>query len=163
MEARSFRRKPKAYLSVRTFFLTGILLLAAPAIVLAQQRPARSIKSSDGTQVIIPGRELSAKARFFSFRTKQNVLVRFFAILDRQKKAHVAFDACDVCFQAKKGYRIVNGYAICNNCGQRFPLRALGTDNIHGGCWPSYLPMETVGNSVVVRVRDLEKKSYLFR
>jgi uncharacterized membrane protein len=145
-------------------FLTAfIFIIAVPTTVWGKPNPATSITSRDGVRVFIPGKNVGPKATFFSFRTKQNILVRFFAIRDNQKKVHVAFDACDVCFQAKKGYRIIRGFAICNNCGQRFPLAAIGTDNLRGGCWPSYLPIKVAGNHVEILVKNIEKKAFLFQ
>ena len=136
---------------------------AAPAGLWAQPIPAAPATSVDGRKVVIPRNTVTASAGFYGFRTKSNVVVRFFAILDRNKNVHVAFDACDVCYQAKRGYRVVAGFAICNNCGQRFPLAAIGTDNIRGGCWPSYLPIHTTGSGVEIAVADLTKKEFLFK
>ncbi len=147
------------------YFALGVILFLAvgPSVVWAQPEPASSVTSVDGKRIAIPEKDLGTAAKFYAFKTKNNVTVRFFAILDNQKQAHVAFDACDVCFQAKRGYRIVSGFAICNNCGQRFPLTAIGKDNLRGGCWPSYLPMSAADGKIGIAVADIEKKVFLFR
>ncbi len=157
MKTRNFRRVSRTVLCFLAFFA------AVPAGLWAQPHPAAPVTSVDGRKIVIPRNAVTASAGFYGFRTKSNVVVRFFAILDRNKNVHVAFDACDVCYQAKRGYRIVAGFAICNNCGQRFPLAAIGTDNIRGGCWPSYLPVQTTGSGVAIAVADVMKKEFLFK
>ena len=46
---------------------------------------------------------------------------------------------------------------VCNNCGNKYPIDGLGTENKNpGGCWPGYLPSTVsdgtpgVGNSVAL-------------
>jgi uncharacterized membrane protein len=152
-----------AGLPARIIITVLIFFVLVPAGLWAQPKPAAPVTSADGRRIIIPQGKLSTTASFFSYKTRDNVQVRFFTILDRANKVHIAFDACDVCYQAKRGYRIIGGFAICNNCGQRFPLAAIGTDNIRGGCWPSYLPVKTAGGRVEVAVSDIEKKEFLFK
>ena len=151
----------------RGFFMKAatvffMLMVLGTAGLFAQTKPVTALSSEDGKTVFIPAGQPGGEAKFFSFTTARGVTVRFFAILDGTGKIHVAFDACDVCYQAKKGYRVVSGFAVCNNCGSRFPLAAIGRDNQTGGCWPSFLPVTVSGASVAVRVADLEKKQYLF-
>jgi uncharacterized membrane protein len=141
----------------------ALLLLTAGSIALwGQAVNAVPLSSADGRRVLIPVKDLSTDGKFFSFKTKNNGRVIIFAMLDSGKGIHVAFDACDVCYQARKGYRIVNGFAVCNNCGRRFPVTAIGTDNVTGGCWPSFLPASVAGGKVAIKTADLEGKQYLF-
>lgn len=91
------------------------------------------------------------------------VSLKYFVVVDQYGEVHTAFDACEVCFDAKLGYLREGDYAKCQNCGLTFSIYGLGTENVdRGGCWPGYLPHTLEGNDIKVRTRDLEKGSYLF-
>jgi uncharacterized membrane protein len=119
------------------------------------------IKPATQTEVQIPVSDLSTTATFYSYDSS-GVIVRYFAVKDSQGNVHVAFDACDVCYEAKKGYKQNGDVMQCLNCGKTFSITSIGTDNAAGGCWPSYLPMETNGTHIVIKISDLETKSYMF-
>jgi len=113
------------------------------------------------TEVQIPISDLSTAATFYSYDSS-GVTVRYFAVKDSQGNVHVAFDACDVCYEAKKGYKQNGNDVQCLNCGKTFSITSIGTENTAGGCWPSYLPMQISGNDVIIKLSDLEAKSIMF-
>jgi uncharacterized membrane protein len=113
------------------------------------------------TEVRIPISNISTTAKFYSYDSN-GISVRYFAVKDQQGNAHVAFDACDVCYEAKKGYKQDGDVMQCLNCGKTFSITSIGTENTAGGCWPSFLPMNVDGNDVVIKITDLEAKSYMF-
>jgi len=113
------------------------------------------------TEVRIPISDISTTATFYSYDSN-SVTVRYFAVKDKQGPVHVAFDACDVCYEAKKGYKQNGDLMQCLNCGKTFSITSIGTENTAGGCWPSFLPMNIDGNDVVIKIADLESKSYMF-
>lgn len=113
------------------------------------------------TEVRIPLSDIGNTARFYSYDS-DGITVRYFAVKDAQGTVHVAFDACDVCYEAKKGYRQNGDLMHCINCGKEFPITSIGTDNTAGGCWPSYLPMHIDENTVVITIADLVAKQYMF-
>ncbi len=113
------------------------------------------------TEVRIPISDISTTAKFYSYESS-GISVRYFAVKDIQGTVHVAFDACDVCYEAKKGYKQDGDVMQCLNCGKTFSITSIGTENTAGGCWPSYLPMNIDGNDVVIKIADLEAKSYMF-
>jgi len=113
------------------------------------------------TEVRIPLSDIGTTATFYSYDS-DGITVRYFAVKDVQGNAHVAFDACDVCYEAKKGYKQNDQEMQCLNCGQQFSITNIGSENIAGGCWPSYLNMKIDGNDVVIKIADLEAKSYMF-
>jgi uncharacterized membrane protein len=118
------------------------------------------------TEVRIPVSDISSTATFY-FYDSNDVSIRYFAVKDSQGNMHVAFDACDVCYEAKKGYKQINDVMHCINCGREFPISSIGTENIaggyiDGGCWPSYLPMTIDGDNAVIQIIDLVKKQYMF-
>jgi len=113
------------------------------------------------TEVRIPLSDIGTTATFYSYDS-DGVTVRYFAVKDASGNVHIAFDACDVCYEAKKGYRQNGDVMHCINCGKEFPITSIGTDNTVGGCWPSYLAMKIDGNDVVIKRADLESKSFMF-
>ena len=115
----------------------------------------------NATEVRIPISDIGPAAAFYSYDAS-GVTVRYFAVKDSSGNAHVAFDACDVCYEAKKGYKQNGQEMQCLNCGKQFAITSIGTENTAGGCWPSYLAMKIDGNDVVIKIAELEAKSYMF-
>jgi uncharacterized membrane protein len=113
------------------------------------------------TEVRIPISDISTTAKFYSYDFS-GITVRYFAVKDKQGTVHVAFDACDVCYEAKKGYKQDGDIMQCLNCGKTFSITSIGTENTAGGCWPSFLSMNIDGNDVVIKIANLEAKSYMF-
>jgi len=104
----------------------------------------------------IPVDTVGPQAKFFEYESN-GTTVRFFAVKASDGTIKTAFDACDVCFGSKKGYSQQGSNMVCNNCGNKYPIDGLGTENRNpGGCWPSYLPNKVVGNSVVIEKADLD-------
>ncbi len=109
------------------------------------------IKMSDITNVV----------KFFSYYDK-GVSIRYFVVIGIDDLVHVALDACDVCYTAKQGYTQENNNMLCKNCGLEFAIENLGTDNLEGGCWPSYLPVKTEDDAISIKISDLRLKSFMF-
>ncbi len=87
--------------------------------------------------------------------------IAFFLVRDMEGNVRAAFDACDVCFHAKKGYSEgKNALMICNQCGMRFPVARIGFEK--GGCNPAPLAMALDGESVIVRADDLAAGARFF-
>lgn len=114
-----------------------------------------------GTEVKIPLSKITTDANFYTYDA-DGTIVKYFAIKDSGDNVHVAFDACDVCYGAKKGYTKAGSDMQCINCGNRYAISGLGTENLRGGCWPSFLPMNIDGDDVVIQISDLEAKSWMF-
>ena len=102
--------------------------------------------------------EISEQAVFY----EQNG-IRFFVIKAKDGTIKTAFDACDVCYSNNKGYRQEGDYMICNNCGNKYPISGLGTENkAGGGCWPGYLPSKIQGDYLTIRQKEINKGAYRF-
>lgn len=113
---------------------------------------------SDGNIVTIPLSEISDQANFYEFNG-----IKYFVVQASDGSIKTAFDACDVCYSSKKGYRQEGNFMICNNCGNAYPINGLGTENTKGGgCWPGYLPSSIEGDNLVIKISDLEKGRYRF-
>ena len=113
------------------------------------------------TEVSIPISEIGSSAKFYSYDSN-GVEIRYFAVIGSDGDIHVALDACDVCYNAKKGYTQIDDVMHCINCGKEFSINSIGTDNTAGGCWPSYLPMNIEGDNVLIDISDIEDKRYMF-
>jgi len=103
--------------------------------------------------ITMPVSEISENAKWYEYNGQ-----KFFAVKADDGTIKTAFDACDVCYRQRKGYRQEGDDMVCNNCGLRFAISGLGTENKNpGGCWPGYLPNTINGDSVVIKNADLLK------
>jgi len=123
--------------------------------------PESITPSQNATMASIPVSSISTTAKFYDYDSS-GVTIRYFAVKDAQGNIHAAFDACDVCYEAKKGYKQNGNVMHCINCGREFSITGIGTENTAGGCWPSYLSMNINGENIVINNSDLEAKRYLF-
>jgi len=115
---------------------------------------------SEENYVEIPISELSETAKFYSLNSNGKE-VRYFVVKGSDGKIRTAFDACDVCGGAKR-YRQEGNDMICNNCGRSFDIDSIGTKNIGGGCWPSYLTNKIEGDNVLISKSELAKGAFRF-
>lgn len=109
----------------------------------------------------IPLSEISANAKFFS-EDIDGVTMKYFAVKASDGTIKTAFDACDVCYKAKKGYRQEGDEMVCNNCGRHYRISSLGVANFGTGCWPSYLKSRIEGDYLIISRGDLAEKRYMF-
>lgn len=117
--------------------------------------PTVNPSGADGF-VSIPLSEITTKAKYYEYDSER-IKTKFFTVKANDGTIKTAFDACDVCYTEKKGYRQEGNYMVCNNCGNRYPIDGLGTKNkTPGGCWPSYLPNTLEGDNIIIKKSDLE-------
>lgn len=118
--------------------------------------------SAASNAITIPLSSLSKEAKWFEYNVN-GAKVRFFAVEASNGSIKTAFDSCDVCYYANKGYSQEGSYMVCNNCGNKYPIDGLGTENKKsGGCWPGYLPSKIEGNNLVIQEENLEAGVYRF-
>jgi DNA-binding NarL/FixJ family response regulator len=79
--------------------------------------------------------------------------IEFFVLESKDGVVRAAFNACDVCFDSKKGYTQDGDYMVCNNCGRRFAADQINV--VHGGCNPSPLGRTVQGDSLIIQVEDI--------
>lgn len=120
-----------------------------------------SSPNQNGTEIRIPISDIGTTATFYYYDYNDKS-IQYFAVKDSQGNVHVAFDACDVCYEAKKGYKQNDNVMTCLNCGREFSIASIGVENTDGGCWPSYIPMIIDNDNVVIKISDLIAKSYMF-
>lgn len=155
------------------FVVAGVIFLA---VVAALWRPwagaNESAQASPGdTQVVATAAQDDVVrlplatfddgvARFYNYNVGETT-VRFFVLKSSDGVVRAAFDACDVCFQARRGYRQEGDEMVCNNCGRRFPSVLI--NEVSGGCSPVPLDRTIEGSDLVIRVDDIAAGIGYFR
>ena len=96
--------------------------------------PTGNAIAGNGGSISIPLSEISETAKFYEYNG-----VKYFVVKASDGTIKTGFDACDVCYGSNKGYRQEGEYMVCNNCGNKYPIIGLATENKNpGGCWPGY-------------------------
>ncbi|MBF0510223.1 MAG: DUF2318 domain-containing protein [Deltaproteobacteria bacterium] len=93
------------------------------------------------------------KAKFFEYKTPDGLVIKYFVIKSSDGVIRAAFDACDVCWPAGKGYYQEGNDMVCRNCGRHFPSTKV--NDVTGGCNPSALHRQVVGSDVVITINDI--------
>ncbi len=154
---------------IRKLIIPAILIVVvAFAIVIAMgsdssegPQPTDSVYVNDNNEIEIDASEVTNSARFYSYDVA-GTEVRFFAVRGTDGEVRIALDACDVCYSVKLGYRQAGTNMKCNNCGNEYATDGIGTENIQGGCWPSYVPMEEEAGKILVATKGLKDKKFMF-
>ncbi|MCK7514560.1 MAG: DUF2318 domain-containing protein [Desulfobacterales bacterium] len=129
---------------------------AAPAA-----RPARQPSPPPpGISVSMPVVHLRRRqGRTISSTRAASITIRYFVIKSADGVIRAAFDACDVCWPAGKGYAQDGEFMVCRNCGQRF--HSTKVNEVKGGCNPAPLERRVENGMLLIRVSDiLEGKGY---
>ena len=98
------------------------------------------------------------KARHFEYKYN-DIKIRYFILKSSDGIIRAAFDACDVCWPAGKGYYQEGDYMVCRNCGRRFA--SVLVNEVKGGCNPAPLNRGVTGDKLLINVNDIvEGKQY---
>jgi uncharacterized membrane protein len=142
----------------------AILIIGAGVFVVLNQGGSQSTATqkavaADTDKVTFPAAMFAdGKARHFEHRNGRHT-IRFFVLKSSDGVIRAAFDACDVCWPANKGYYQEGDYMVCRNCGRRFA--SVLVNEVKGGCNPAPLNRAMSGDQVVIQVKDiLEGKRY---
>ena len=101
------------------------------------------------------------KARHFKYAdADSNITIGYFILKSTDGVIRAAFDACDVCWRAGKGYYQEGDSMVCRNCGRRF--ESVKVNEVKGGCNPAPLERAIEGDQVVIRVEDIKKGASYF-
>ena len=155
--------KPRSWNFLMVIVLITIVGFSAIVILSGNDNPNNQILTPqhDGDELVISLANLNTNAKFYVYSTG-GLNYDIFAVIGPDNNVHVAFDACDACFAAKLGYRQNDILMICNNCGNQFLINGIGTENLVGGCWPSYLPITVANGEITIKISDVVSKKYLF-
>ena len=89
-------------------------------------------------------------ATFFNTTLPGNKKIYFFVVKDKNGIYRAAGNACQVCYDAKMGFRQVGNNMVCNTCGNAYPLEKIATEK--GGCntVPINPNLEPVGGFITI-------------
>lgn len=142
-------------LAAALIIVAGVSWAVASSRSPASSSSAASVQPTvvdDGTLRFALATFDDGKAHFYSHQVDGKT-IEFFVLKSSDGVVRAAFNACDVCFLAKKGYRQDGDEMVCNNCGQRFPSHLI--NEVRGGCNPSPLERSIEGDQLVIRVEDI--------
>jgi len=120
---------------------------------------AKAPQSTDASAVTYPITLFDdGQARHYSFKAG-NETIRYFVLKSADSVVRAAFDACDVCWPAGKGYFQEGDNMVCRNCGRRFASNRI--NEVKGGCNPAPLNRSVQGDQLVIKIDDiLQGKPY---
>jgi uncharacterized membrane protein len=134
-----FIEKAKTILTI-TFYL-ALFLLGVTTIIRAAEIAYPAATFNDG------------KARFYEYKTPEGIVVKYFILKSSDGVIRAAFDACDVCWEAGKGYQQKDDFMICRNCGRRFHSNKI--NEVSGGCNPAPLIRKVQDGKVVIDTQNI--------
>ena len=79
--------------------------------------------------------------------------IRYFVIKSADGVIRAAFDACDVCWPAGKGYYQEGDDMVCRNCGRHFA--SVMVNEVQGGCNPAPLKRTIQDGQVLLKVEEI--------
>jgi uncharacterized membrane protein len=114
-EIEAARKRRNIIAAVVVLFVFGALIVLVAANL--PDPPPPTIYNTAGFEVVgnelhISKSDITTNAKFFSYDTG-SAGVNFFAVIGSDGQFHTAFDACDVCFDAKKGYYQQGSEMVC--------------------------------------------------
>lgn len=99
------------------------------------------------------------RARHFQYTADNGITIKYFVLKSSDGVIRAAFDACDVCWKAGKGYYQSGDFMVCGNCKREFASVLVNV--VEGGCNPAPLNRAIRDGKVIIAVPDiLEGKPY---
>ena len=135
--------------------VAGVLIIVWPRNSEGPSRAGGShsrVKANDGIVAFPVSTFDDQKAKYYTYKFPEKS-VNFFVLKSSDGVVRVAFDACDVCFAARKGYQQSGDSVVCRNCGQVFPSNRINVEK--GGCNPAPLERTVVDGDLIIKVTDL--------
>jgi uncharacterized membrane protein len=127
----------------------------APAAAAATAQTALSKEISFPVSEFADG-----SAKFYQMENDAGLTVRYFAVKAADGSLKTAYDACDACWHAGKGYRQSGAAMICQNCRRSFEIARIGEEQ--GGCNPAPLKSRIREDALVIEVNDILAGSRYF-
>lgn len=153
------RRSNQWSIAAGVLLLAGFVTIAQAGVFdgVLKKSPAAIAKSAGvvetADQVRIPLKSLDSGKALFLMSETGGRQFHYFALRSSDGKYRAAFDACDVCFRANRGYRQEGNLMVCNQCGQSFP--SVKVNEVKGGCNPAPLARTVEGQYLVIKKGDI--------
>ncbi|MGB9437618.1 MAG: DUF2318 domain-containing protein [Desulfobacterales bacterium] len=139
--------------------IVGAILIIGAAVIYANlsggnpSASASAPAAADSTSVTFPVSLFKdGKARHFEHVDGKHT-IRYFVLKSSDGIIRAAFDACDVCWPAGKGYYQEGDSMVCRNCGRRFA--SVLVNEVKGGCNPAPLNRVLDNDKLVIQVKDI--------
>lgn len=149
---------------VKGLVLVATVLLISGGAVFALNLPGfgkcEKVTAVNGVVSIPLAKVADGKAHFFGY-SDAGKEIDFFVVKAKDGSVKTAFDACDVCYEAKKGYTQQGDVMVCNKCNKKFATDKIGPSTA-GGCNPSYLPHQEGAGNVLLKVEDIKTGAQFF-
>lgn len=133
--------------------LVGIVIYVAVTGRFAAGATGSSAPALSGDVRLDAAQFQDGQARFYRYAAEDGREIRFFVLRSSDGVIRAAFDTCDVCYRARKGYRQAGDSMVCNNCGLAF--RSVDINVLQGGCNPVPLDRLVESGQVVLTARAL--------
>ena len=141
-----------------------LLFLGVTAYAVVGRRgptPEAAATAGAATQITLPAAQFTdGQAKFYRYTTAAGRELRFFVMKSADGVIRAAFDTCDVCYRAKKGYHQEGDDMVCNNCGRHF--KSTDINVLQGGCNPAPLDRVVQGDNVLLTAAALEAGAWYF-
>jgi uncharacterized membrane protein len=140
---------------VAVVMAAGVWLVNPGGILNGGGQDAQTVASTSAkTEVSLDAAQFAdGKVRHFAYMSPEGIKVRYFVLKSSDGVIRAAFDACDVCWRANKGYSQDGDVMICNNCGRRFA--SVRVNEVKGGCNPAPLVRNVADGKVIIKVADI--------
>jgi uncharacterized membrane protein len=157
-------RKKKQY--PLAMAVVAVFIIAAVVVFFNAQGGGDSPVTANGpavidkTLVVFPTHLFEdGRARHFEYVSGENT-IRYFVLKSSDGVLRTAFDACDVCWPAGKGYYQDGDHMVCRNCGRRFA--SVLVNEVQGGCNPAPLSRKLENDNLVIQIKDIEQGRQYF-
>ena len=144
----------------------GAVLIAGAAIFYVIQggdqntATAAAPADSNSTSVSFPASLFEdGKARHFEHVDGKST-IRYFILKSSDGIIRAAFDACDVCWPAGKGYYQEGDVMVCRNCGRKFA--SVLVNEVKGGCNPAPLNRSLENGKLIIQIKDIQQGRQYF-
>ena len=139
--------------AVLLFVVVGLIAQLALAGRLGKSGFTRVSPGPDHVVSIDVGGLAPLEVKFFRFLNSGNQEAKFFVGRDGGGTIQVAFDANEVCFKTKRGYKVQGEWLVCRKCDKAFRLS--GVNQGKGGCEPVQLAHRLEGDRLLIAEQDI--------
>jgi len=157
------KKSPTTIVIIAAVVFAAAAVLSLPLLT-GDRSPAPSATGSAGASPDLNDGRITyavslfddGKARHFQYADAESrTTIGYFILKSTDGVIRAAFDACDVCWRAGKGYYQEGSSMVCRNCGRRF--ESVLVNEVQGGCNPAPLMRSIEGDRVVIHVEELKK------
>ena len=157
--------RKKGHLPLIVALVCSVIIVGGAIYYVSYDRsaspPVAAAFSSENSlsQVTLPASLFEdGQARHFE-HVSGNFAIKYFILKSSDGVIRAAFDACDVCWPAGKGYYQDGDDMVCRNCGRRFA--SVLVNEVQGGCNPAPLNRIVQGDQLILKADEIIKgRSY---